>query len=156
MIGRQIGWTLSLAAMMTGFAVWSFALGSWLWEFAPPRWPDDDWLWFLLPAGAAFGTAIWLRFRRRVWIHFVGPGALAALAGSIGWMLSHETPEGMQGLGVAIGKALAVGLAILAAGVGFASLCVAAAAVAILAWQERSRPRTKNGEGPKTFAADDR
>lgn len=136
MIARQIGWTISLAATMTGIAVWSFVLGSWLWEFAPPRGTDDDWLWLLLPAGAAIAAGLWIRYRRRAWIHFFGPVSVAALAASIAWALAQETPEGMEGLGVAIGKALALALAVVAACVGTGSLVIAAAIVAVVTWRE--------------------
>jgi hypothetical protein len=137
MMRRRIGWTLSLAALMTGCAVWSLISGTWLWEFAPPPSVDDDWLWLLLPAGAALGLGLWLSFRRRVWIHFVGPIAVATLAASIFRMLSLETPEGMEGLGISIGKLLAVAVAVISGGVAIVCLFIAIAVVALVTSRER-------------------
>ena len=48
MIWRRIGQTTSLTATMTGLAMWLFVIATWIWESLSLRWPDDDFLWFLL------------------------------------------------------------------------------------------------------------
>jgi hypothetical protein len=129
--------TCSLTFTMTGCSVGLFIAATWLYESVPPSWRrgDDDWLWLMLPLGAAVGLVLWLRYRRRPWVHVGGAVLIVWLVGSIGWILSLETPPGMQGLGMAIGKAMAAATAQIAAVTGAVSLAIAAAVVAALTWR---------------------
>jgi hypothetical protein len=123
---------------MTSCAVTLLILSSWLYEFLPyNRRFEDDWLWLLLPLGAIAALVNWVRHRRRRWVHVVGLTLMVCLVASMTWTLSRETPEGMAGLGIGLGKALVLFTAYVAAWTAAICFAVACLVIAILAWRER-------------------
>ena len=134
---RRIGLTFSLTAAMTGSAVWLLIVASGLWESTPYSWRgDDDWLWLMLPLGAAIGLVLWLRYWRRPWIHYCGVLMILSLVVSIGRILLLETQQGMAGLGIGIGKAIAAATAYAAAVTGLISLAIALVVIVALTWRK--------------------
>jgi hypothetical protein len=137
---KRIALTLSLAITMTGFGIAVFLASMWLAELLQQRWRmDDDWTWLALPLGAALGIALWLKYRRRIWIHVCSLVLSLWLAVSITSIFTTATPPGMQGLGIAIGKAIAAATLYVAGIMGLISLAIAAAIVVAITFKGTPR-----------------
>lgn len=138
-LAKQTTLVVSLTAAMTASAVLSLIVSTLVSEtWLQPSWRiDDDWIWLLPPLGAGLGLALWLRYYQAAWIHVATAILTAWIGAGIVWTIQRPVPQGMQGLGAAIGRAMAIALAQMAAVTALVSLIVATFVVVALAWHER-------------------